>query len=177
MRASSISPEYVLLGFLAQEPTHGYDLHLRIEKEFEGTWNVSQSQCYNILKRLEQKDLIRSEVRRQEAAPAKRLLELTPQGRERFLSWLSEPTPASVRAIRIELITRLFFAQSTGMASAQQLIEEQKPTLIEAVQRLRRAYEATPASQKFQRMSLLLRSRQLQSCVDWLDECKVSLAL
>jgi len=165
----------VLLGFLAQGPSHGYDLHLRLQTEFEGTWNVSQSQCYSILKRLEQKGQIRSEIQEQEIAPTKHLLELTLQGKERFLRWLGEPTPPSVRAIRTELITRLYFAQATGTAIARQLIEEQKPTLIDAVQRLRRAYETIPTSRNFRRMSLQLRCRQLQSCLDWLDECNLNL--
>ena len=175
MRSSSISPEYVMLGFLAEGPSHGYDLHLRIEKEFEGTWNMSQSQCYSILKRLEKKGLICSELHMKEGAHPKRLLKLTPLGKQRFLSWLNEPAPPSVRAIRIELITRLHFAQTTGLATTHQLIEEQKRTIIEAIQRLRIALEATPASKGLQRMSLQLRCRQLQSCLDWLDECDLSL--
>ena len=99
MRASDISPEFPLLGFLSQAPSHGYELHRRLEEELQGIWSLSQSQCYNILKRLEAQGDIRGEVYKQKAAPAKRLLALTPTGRERFERWHCEPTPGSVRAM------------------------------------------------------------------------------
>ena len=78
MRSSDISPEYPLLGFLSQAPSHGYELHQRLEDELQGIWSLSQSQCYNILKRLEAQGDICGEVQQQKAAPAKRLLALTP---------------------------------------------------------------------------------------------------
>ena len=136
MRASDISPEFPLLGFLSQAPSHGYELHRRLEEELQGIWSLSQSQCYNILKRLEAQGDVRGEVQQQEAAPAKRLLALTPAGRKRFERWLHEPTPGSVRAIRIEFLTRLYFARSQDAQFAQELIDDQKHSLMKDVQRL-----------------------------------------
>jgi PadR family transcriptional regulator AphA len=171
MRSSTISPEFALLGLLAQRPSHGYDLHRRLKKELQGIWDVSQSHCYNILNRLEREGHIRSEIHTQETAPTKHLLKLTPQGRAHFEQWLSEPTPPSVRAIRMEFITRLYFAQSEGRERAHQIIEEQKLALREASLQFQRAYVSTHEAQHFNRLALQLRCRQLQSCVVWLDEC------
>jgi DNA-binding PadR family transcriptional regulator len=171
MRSSTISPEYALLGLLAQQSSHGYDLHQRLKKELQDIWDVSQSHCYSILKRLEREGHIRSEKRAQEAAPTKHLLKLTPQGRAHFERWLNEPTPPSVRAIRIELITRLYFAEALETGLSQQLLEEQKLALRKAVQHLQDTHDTIPASQLFRRLSLQLRNRQLQSAMIWLDEC------
>jgi DNA-binding PadR family transcriptional regulator len=171
MRSSTISPEYALLGFLAQRPSHGYVLHRRLKKELQGIWDLSQSHCYSILKRLEHEGHIQSEIHPQDSAPTKRLLKLTSQGRTHFDRWLNEPTPPSVRAIRMEFTTRLYFAQLEGRERTHQIIEAQKLALHEASKQFQRAFVSTPESQSFKRLALQLRCRQLQSCLAWLDEC------
>jgi PadR family transcriptional regulator AphA len=176
MRASDISPEYPLLGFLSLGPSHGYDLHRRLEEELLGIWSLSQSQCYSILKRLEAQKDIRGDIRQQQAAPPKRLLVLTQSGRKRYEQWLREPTPASVRAIRIEFITRLYFARIQSTTFAQELIEEQKRSLVRGIQHLETTLDEMPPSQVLNRLSLQLRIRQLESCLDWLEDCRQSLA-
>jgi hypothetical protein len=40
-QAAALSPEYVLLGFLNQQPAHGYDLHERMEAELGQIWHIS----------------------------------------------------------------------------------------------------------------------------------------
>jgi len=177
MRASDISPEFPLLGFLSQAPSHGYELHRRLEEELQGIWSLSQSQCYNILKRLEAQGDVRGEIQQQKAAPAKRLLVLTPAGRKRFERWHCEPTPGSVRAIRIEFLTRLYFARTQDAQFAQELIEDQKHSLMKDIQRLQQIYDEMPGSQLLNRLSLQLRNRQLQSCLAWLEDCRSSLEL
>ncbi|MGD8815021.1 MAG: PadR family transcriptional regulator [Anaerolineales bacterium] len=177
MRSSTVSPEFALLGFLAQQASHGYDLHRSLKKELQGVWDVSQSQCYTIIKRLEREGHIQSEIHTQDAAPTKRLLKLTPQGEAHFERWVNTPTPPSVRAIRLEFITRLYFAQAEGTERTRRLIEEQKQALRQASLQLQRAYVFTPDSERFKRLSLQLRCRQLESCLIWLNECINKLGL
>ena len=177
MRASDISPEYPLLGFLSQAPSHGYELHRSLKEELQGIWSLSQSQCYNILKRLEAHGDVRGEVQQQKAATAKRLLALTPAGSKRYKRWLREPTPGSVRAIRIEFLTRLYFARTQDAQFTQELIEDQKHSLMKDIQRLQQIYDEMPGSQLLNRLSIQLRSRQLQSCLAWLEDCRSSLEL
>ena len=57
-RASDLSPEFVLLGLHSEGPSYGYELHLRLKTEFQNIWTLSQSQCYNILKKLETQSLL-----------------------------------------------------------------------------------------------------------------------
>jgi len=49
-----------LLGFLNQQPAHGYDLHERIEAELGQIWRIGLSQTYNILNRLETQGISRA---------------------------------------------------------------------------------------------------------------------
>ena len=48
-QAAALSPEYVLLGFLNQQPAHGYDLHEHIEAELGQIWHISLSETMNSL--------------------------------------------------------------------------------------------------------------------------------
>ncbi|MFC2054947.1 PadR family transcriptional regulator [Chloroflexota bacterium] len=177
MRASDISPEFPLLGFLSQASSHGYELHRRLEEELQGIWSLSQSQVYNLLKRLEAQGDVQGEVQQQKAAPAKRLLALTPAGRKRFERWLREPTPGSVRAVRIEFLTRLYFARTQDAQFTQDLIDDQKRSITLDVQRLQQIYSEIPGSQLLNQLSLQLRTRQLKSCLAWLEDCRSSLEI
>ena len=172
MRASDISPEYPLLGFLSQAPAHGYELHKRLEEELMGIWNLSQSHVYNILKRLEAQGDISSEVQPGTSAPDKRLLSISQSGERRFKGWLEEPTPGSVRAVRVEFLTRLYFARQKKTDSALDLIGKQQESLRGDINRLREDYDLIPGSYILNRLSFQLRLRQLQSCIDWMDDCR-----
>jgi DNA-binding PadR family transcriptional regulator len=174
-RASDLSPEFVLLGFLTQGSCHGYELHQRLQNEFHTIWNLSQSQCYNILKRLETHGDLTSEILDQEDAPTKRLLRLTPGGRARFIKWLHEATPGSVRAIRLAFLTRLYFAVAESKSLANRLIQEQKHEILASLNRLQQVLESIPETQKLSQLSMQLRIRQLETCIKWLEDCQDAL--
>jgi hypothetical protein len=61
----------------------------------------------------------------QEKLPARRKFRVTSAGRRRFEDWLSAPTEPSAHAIRVEFLTRLFFALAISSVSAQSLIDQQ----------------------------------------------------
>jgi PadR family transcriptional regulator AphA len=168
----SRSPEYALLGFLYLQPGHGYDLHRRLVAELGQAWHVSQSQTYAILKRLEEQGYISSTTVEQEKLPDQQSLEITSAGRTRFDAWLDSPTGSSVRAIRLEFITRLYFIQKIDPHRIQPMIDAQVAEVRSTLARLEASRGALPESQKFNRLSLQLRIRQLLSIFDWLDECR-----
>lgn len=171
----SLSPEYALLGFLAEQPDYGYELHQRLISELGQVWHVSQSQVYSILKRLESRGDLVSTVQKQEKYPSRMLYQLTPAGRARFETWLETPTGCSVRAIRVEFITRLFFASRRSRALANALIEAQCAETLSGLQRLRQALTKLPPEQTFNRLGLELRILQLSSVLDWLEKCQAAI--
>ncbi|MFN8528161.1 MAG: helix-turn-helix transcriptional regulator [Anaerolineae bacterium] len=176
-QASSVSPEFVILGFLSQQPAHGYDLHERISQELGMIWTISLSQIYNILNRLETHYLIVGVVEEQEKAPARRRFCLSPLGARRLENWLREPTQPSSHAIRVEFLTRLYFVYAVSPDQARKLIAVQIADTHAALGRLHTMLNDTPESQVFNRMGLELRMHQLTSMVDWLANCQAQLHL
>ncbi len=45
----ALSPEYALLGLLAQSPAHGYELYQILSADLSQVWHISLSQAYSIL--------------------------------------------------------------------------------------------------------------------------------
>lgn len=170
-RASDLSPEFVLLGLLRQRPAHGYELHQRLSADLGGLWHLSQSQAYSTLKRLEARRWITASPHPQPNLPDRRLLRLTPEGRRRFHDWLHTPTSNSVRAIRVEFLTRLFFAGQSDSALRLKLIDEQAKAVVEGLQRLD-AERLRPSASVIADLAHDLRVRQLASVLTWLDECR-----
>ena len=175
-RASDLSPEYVVMGYLVEGPGYGYQLHRRAEQDFSGIWRMSQSQCYNILNRLQAQGDISGETVQQPHGPDKHLYHLTAPGKGRFDEWLDTPTPASARAIRVEFLARLFFAHGLDPEKPVVLIDEQQVEIASTITRLDRQMSTLSKSAVFQRLSLQLRLEQLRSCVVWLDDCRNALA-
>jgi DNA-binding PadR family transcriptional regulator len=169
---SALSPEYALLGLLAQKPSHGYELHRRLVNNLGQIWHISLSQTYNILKRLEQYGYIGAEMQEQEKLPARRMYSLKPAGEARFKKWLQAPSGSSVRAIRIEFTTRLYFAVAKDCALADQLITNQIAEVNEGLARLRIELARVPEEQLFNQLGLELRINQLESILQWLEGCQ-----
>ena len=171
----SISPEFALLGFLSQQPAHGYELHQRLVTDLSQVWHISLSQTYNILTRLETQGLIVGTLQEQEKLPARRLFSLTEAGRQRFEAWLEMPSGCSVRAIRVEFITRLYFAQAISPEFSQLLIDSQAAQIQAGIIQLHTTLGQIPPAQVFNRLGIELRIRQLSSILDWMVECKRAL--
>lgn len=168
----ALSPEYALLGLLARQPDHGYELHQRLVSELGHIWHITQSQVYNILKRLEAKGDISGELQPQEKLPSRRFYRLTPTGQARFEAWLNTPTRPSVRAIRVEFLTRLYFLNLLDREALEVLFQDQEQEIQRGVTRLERLIVGLPPEQVFNRLSLDLRIRQLRSIQEWLKDCR-----
>jgi DNA-binding PadR family transcriptional regulator len=167
-----LSPEYALLGLLAQRPAHGYELHQRLITDLGQVWHLSLSQTYNILNRLEKKGLVSGSLQEQEKLPARRLFHITKTGTQLFKAWLDAPSGSSVRAIRVEFTTRLYFAHAIRPGLVEALIDAQVQEIRVGLDRLQKVLAGVPPEQVFNRLGLELRLRQLASILDWLGECR-----
>ncbi len=174
--ASVISPEFVLLGFLAQTPAHGYDLCQSIMTNLGQIWHISLSQTYNILNRLEAQGYISGAVHPQEKLPNRRIFHLTPTGRQRFVEWLYTPTPLSGRAIHLEFVSRLFFAYCQERQFALRLIDAQIVETEKGLAQLREMVDGLPAEQVFNHLGIDLRVSQIKTILGWLNHCKDTFA-
>jgi DNA-binding PadR family transcriptional regulator len=174
---SRLSPEYALLGFLFKLPSHGYELHTRLLEEFGKIWHVSQSQTYNILKRLQAQGYITSTCVEQEKLPPRLLLHITESGTTRFETWLQSPTKSSVHAIRVEFITRLYFAQLYYPQTTQEMIRVQRDMVTVGLKKLQEDLADLPNDQTVNCLALELRIKLLNSVISWLSECNETIAI
>jgi PadR family transcriptional regulator, regulatory protein AphA len=176
-RTSPPSPEYALLGFLKQQPTHGYDLHQQLTTHLGQVWRISLSQAYNILNRLETQGYIIGATQEQNKLPDRRRFRLTASGRRRFDTWLGNVSGCSVHAIRIEFTTRLYFAQGVGRDTMQSVIETQITQTQSCLERLQTLYNELPTDQTFNRLGTELRIRQLTSAIAWMRDCGTAMGI
>jgi PadR family transcriptional regulator, regulatory protein AphA len=168
----NLSPEFTLLGFLITSPGHGYDLHQRFTVELGHVWHLSQSQAYAILKRLENRGDISAHLVEQEKLPARQMLRITAQGRRRFFEWLELGGGKNVRSIRLEFLTRLYFAQLHRPESTAQIYETQSTEIESTIARLESLIEHLPSEQLFNRLSLDLRLQQMRLIQNWMAEIR-----
>ncbi len=164
-----VRPEFVALGFLMASPLHGYDLFRRFEADLGKVWHISQSQMYSILKRLELQGLIASNIEAGEKSQERRILNATDQGVAHFSQWLAAPSDCSSRIIRLEFISRLYFARGWRPESVLAIIEAQRATIARQLRNHQALLASTPAQETWNRLGIELRLSQLSGIAAWLE--------
>jgi len=157
-----------------QGPSHGYDLHQRLSAELGNVWHLSQSQVYSVLKRLEQRGDISARKRLQGKLPARQELHLTAAGKKRFAQWMEGEAGTSARTVRLEFLTRLYFANLLMPGQKGRIYAAQAQEITNTIRRLRTALNQVPANQPYNRMSLDLRLRQMEVIREWLREIRMT---
>ena len=170
----NLSPEFALLGFLMAGASHGYDLHQRCVIELGHVWHLSQSQAYAILKRLEQHGDITAQIVEQNKLPARQMLRITAQGRRRFHGWMDEIS-ANSRSIRLEFLTRLYFARIYKPEKVALIYSAQYDEINLTIERLETLLANLPPEQRFNQLSLDLRLRQMKLIQEWMSEIKTQI--
>jgi DNA-binding PadR family transcriptional regulator len=173
--STHLSPEYVLLGFLALRPSHGYEIHQSIRNQLRHVWRLSLSQVYNVLSRLESQGFVEGELKPQEKRPDRTLFHITSKGRERFEAWLNTPIGPSVRATRMAFISKLYFSSQLADGGTDRRIQAQEAEIRRGLIRLREQLDAFQQAGTFSRLSLQLRISQLECLLRWLGDCRSSL--
>ncbi len=172
----NLSPEFALLGLLIAKPSHGYDLHQQFIVELGHVWHMSQSQAYAILKRLEQRGDINAQIVEQDKLPARQMLRITAQGRRRFNEWM-EDISANSRSIRLEFLTRLYFARIYKPEKVAQIYEAQCDEIELATERLENLLANLPPEQQFNHLSLGLRLRQMKLIQEWMMDVETKIVV
>ena len=167
---SDVRPEYPILGLLMHRSMHGYDLYRQFQSNLGRVWHISQSQMYSILKRLEVQGLVEGLVEGGGETPSRRYLAVTPLGLSRFSTWLLSPTDCSSRVLRLEFISRLFFASMEGEDMPAVIIQDQIETAERELSNHRRILAEIPEEEVFNRLSIDFRVRQLGAILEWLHE-------
>lgn len=181
-----MSIEYALLGFIAPQPIHGYEIYqqLRAPAGLWQVWRIKQSQLYALLNKLEDEELLAATLQPQAARPPRKVYALTDAGRRMYQAWLTSPVEHG-RQMRLEFMTKLYFTLSAEDASANALIDAQREVcliwLAQQKTKMAQSQEILPQEKlpkelfTFQKAVHAFRSSQIDSFIAWLDACRALL--
>ncbi len=161
--------ELALLGFLLQEPQHGYQLHQMISDPggLGLIWNLKQSQLYALLSKLEEDEFVVSTLQNQDTHPPRKVFELTVSGRRVFYDWLTSAVTAP-RLVRQDFFAKLYFAKKENKDVVQKLIEVQSMVCQNWVEEFKlKLAESEPLSYGWTMYQY--RLGQVQALKHWLD--------
>jgi DNA-binding PadR family transcriptional regulator len=170
---SPLTIEHALLGFLRQQPIHGYEIYQQLEKA-KGmglVWHIKQSQLYALLTKLEKLGYITATLEPQDARPPRKIFHVTPAGREAFLRWVQSPVK-SPRKLRLEFLAKLYFAQQEAPTVVSRLIEQQRVACRTWLTGQHRQAETAEEPQPFDELVHEFRLGQLEAMLNWLDKCE-----
>ena len=127
--------KHTLLGLLAQEPRHGYDLKTTFETLLGGTWPLNIGQVYTTLNRLERDGLVESEVVPQDLLPDRKVYASTEAGRQELNHWLEEPITDTIR-LKDEFFIKLLVHQLVDSNDALPLVWKQRQIYMQKMAQL-----------------------------------------
>jgi DNA-binding PadR family transcriptional regulator len=170
---NTLIPDETLLGLLAAEARHGYQLIgcFRDPAQLGNVWALSTSQLYAVLKRLASQNLITGETVTSSDAPARTEYRLTPAGIQRLELWLTETDPsASVLRVRVEFLSRLYIARLLNLPTLD-IVRWQKQSCC--LRRDARRIDRDCAAPGVGRLALELEIAQLDAIMQWIDRCEL----
>ena len=89
--------ETVVLGLLAEQPMHGYDVLERFRQRGMGFWvELSRASVYQVLRRLEREGLVTGRNQAGRAGPDRRIFRITRSGRARLGEGVAQMSAALV---------------------------------------------------------------------------------
>jgi DNA-binding PadR family transcriptional regulator len=159
----------ILLGLLAAEPQHGYQLLdcFRDSARLGEVLHVSTSQLYAVLKRLHNQGMIVGEEIASPDAPTRTRYHLTDRGRARLEKWLFLPQPsANVRAVRMEFLSRLYIARLLNYPT-DEIVRNQQDSCRSYRAYLTERGGAMPPG--IGQMKIEFAVNQLSAVLDWID--------
>lgn len=159
---------YALLGLLARQPRHGYDLKNAIEQALGGHREINFGQIYTTLGRLERDGLVTAAAEAEDGR-GKKTYQITPQGQAELESWLNQ-TVEKAEPFRDEFLVKLIVRHLAGYGDTLITITRQRQAYLQQLRNL-----TALATQKHDDpfASLLIEGAMLhlQADLRWLDIC------
>lgn len=160
--------EHAVLGLLAIEPRHGYELAKEFAQDtvLGDIVHLEAGMLYAHLKKLSREGWVEAQLEPQEARPARRVFVLTPEGRAELNRWLSEPVDKT-RDIRLEFLLKLYLARRTDPAIVPRLVSEQQTICEQFIASLEQQIEGE--HDPFHVLVLEMRLAQNRALARWLE--------
>jgi DNA-binding PadR family transcriptional regulator len=168
-----LTPDETILGLLAAEARHGYELLdcFHDPAQLGDVWRLSTSQVYAVLKRLEREGWITGCQLDSANAPPRVEYNLTPKGMERLQTWLDEPQPsASIRRVRVEFLSRLYIARLLNIPTVP-IVRQQKVACQRYLAEVTAARDLSKPGVGYLALELVIA--QLGAVLQWIDRCEL----
>ena len=180
-----MSVKYGLLGILAKQPQHGYELKRTFEQITGGFWQLNYGQIYQTLDRLEGDGLVTFTVEHEDNVPDRKVYEITSEGRVALGDWLANPSPRP-RPLRDELFIRLAVMSNGGLGAIIELLASHREIYLEKMAELTKAKTNIPPGEPGAREAgvpdelieeLLVDAALFHAEADlrWLEHCEAKL--
>lgn len=176
--ATNLTVEHALLGFVAEKPSYGYEIYQQLStpSELWQVWRIKQSQLYALLTKLEDVGYLTATLQAQETRPPRKVYALTERGRTAYEHWLATPVPHG-RQMRLEFLTKLYFAHRRHPTHVHELIEEQMHACQQWLAELKEEVKSAATPPFFTFAVQQFRLQQIESFLDWLETCRQALAV
>ncbi len=168
---------YAVLGMLSLVPMSGYELTQSVDKTIAHFWQISKSQVYGELSRLEELGLVKGTEVEQERLPDKRMYEITEAGLQALDAWLAGEGHGP-RRLRSGLLLKTFFAHRMSEERFTELLssyrveaEDERKHLSEIVELLDPSIPET----FYSRATALYGLRQAEAALQWISEIEASI--
>jgi DNA-binding PadR family transcriptional regulator len=173
--------ENLLLGLLAEQPMHGYELArlVRTDEALRSIWHLKRSEVYFLLgKLLAQGHIIEvtdseqgpTAQKDQAGRPPRVLYTVTPGGLEALIEWLMTPE-RSPRDLRVAFLVKLYLASRRDSTMALELVERQRQVLTQWQDRL----QPVSTANSFVGVVHKLRLAQVVAAISALDDMRAML--
>lgn len=169
-----MSLKHALLAFLAEEPSHGYELKKRFDEALGPLWTIREAQVYNNLRLLERDGLVAPQTVAQSGAPDRKEHALTPTGREALAAWLASPAAVTRKLkddfyLKLTVLARVLHDEE-GLAD---LLWKQRTVLLQRLRELEGALQAAETSGDPVAAALLEGAiLHVEADLAWLDRCE-----
>jgi DNA-binding PadR family transcriptional regulator len=175
-KSSAHTLEYILLGLIKEEPTHGYALFekLRNNPELSLIWQVKRSKLYYLLDKLETDGYLTSSLSKEGSYPERNVYQITAKGSELLEQWLYSPV-LSTRYVRLAFLSKLYFAIRENREKAVELISAQIEVCRGWLSNLEGEYSTLDQGQYINSQVYQFRIGQIKAMIKWLENCEESL--
>jgi DNA-binding PadR family transcriptional regulator len=159
--------KFALLGLLAHDPKHGYDLKNELEQALGGHWEINFGQIYTTLARMERDGLV--EVAEEDRdGRGKKTYRVTAAGRRELDAWFDSPVEKP-RPLRDEFFIKLVVGRLAGAADPARIIDRQRQAYLTQLRDLTAL--ASRTADPYVGLMIEGGILHLQADLRWLDLC------
>jgi DNA-binding PadR family transcriptional regulator len=161
--------EFILLGFISEQPMHGYDLYklLNTDGNISQIWSVKQAMLYAILDKLEESGFLTSQTVSSGNYPNRKQFHITSVGQDALQEWLETPVSRPWE-IRQEFLGKFYFAYRKDRKAARILLDKQK-SVCEQWLEIHQQHISETDEDPFTRYILDFKQAQMQFIYDWIQ--------